>query len=137
MRAAEHSTPESDPFVEAPHAAIGRRSRWETVRVVLGHWLIGYIHPYMDGNGRVARFLMNVMLASGGYPWTVIRLEDRARYLRALDRASLEQDIQPFAEAHRRARPGRSTGERLKSGAVGRSILHWHSASLFIPQPRA
>jgi Fic/DOC family len=69
-----------------------------SVRAVLGHWLIGYIHPYMDGNGRVARFLMNVMLASGGYPWTVIRLEDRARYLRALDRASLEQDIQPFAE---------------------------------------
>lgn len=69
-----------------------------SVRAVLGHWLIGYIHPYMDGNGRVARFLMNVMLASGGYPWTIIRLEDRARYLRALNRASLEQDIQPFAE---------------------------------------
>jgi Fic family protein len=68
-----------------------------SVRAVLGHWLIGYIHPCMDGNGRVARFLMNVMLASGGYPWTVIRLEDRARYLRALDRASLAQDIQPFA----------------------------------------
>lgn len=67
------------------------------VRAVLGHWLIGYIHPYMDGNGRIARFLMNVMLASGGYPWTVIRLEDRGRYLRALDRASLAQDIQPFA----------------------------------------
>jgi hypothetical protein len=69
-----------------------------SVRAVLGHWLIGYIHPYMDGNGRVARFLMNVMLASGGYPWTIIRLEDRARYLHALDRASLAQDIQPFAQ---------------------------------------
>lgn len=68
-----------------------------SVRAVLGHWLIGYIHPYMDGNGRIARFLMNVMLASGGYPWTVIRLEDRARYLSALDRASLDQDIGPFA----------------------------------------
>ena len=69
-----------------------------SVRAVLGHWLIGYIHPYMDGNGRIARFLMNVMLASGGYPWTVIRLEDRARYLAALDRASLDQDIGPFAQ---------------------------------------
>src|SRR5882762_5792396 len=47
------------------------------VRAVLGHWLIGYIHPYMDGNGRIARFLMNAMLASGGYPWTVVRVEDR------------------------------------------------------------
>jgi Fic/DOC family len=69
-----------------------------SVRAVLGHWLIGYIHPYMDGNGRIARFLMNVMLASGGYPWTVIRLADRTRYLRGLDSASLEQDIRPFAE---------------------------------------
>jgi hypothetical protein len=40
---------------------------------------------------------MNAMLASGGYPWTVVRVEDRARYLRALDRASIELDIAPFA----------------------------------------
>ena len=38
------------------------------VRVVLGHFFFVYIHPYMDGNGRIGRFLMNVMLASGGYP---------------------------------------------------------------------
>ena len=67
------------------------------VRAVLGHWLFGYIHPYMDGNGRMARFLMNAMLASGGYPWTVIRVEDRTRYLRALDSASIDTDITPFA----------------------------------------
>jgi fido (protein-threonine AMPylation protein) len=67
------------------------------VRAVLGHWLIGYIHPYMDGNGRVARFLMNAMLASGGYPWTVVRVEDRVRYLRALDSASIDLNIAPFA----------------------------------------
>jgi len=68
------------------------------VRAVLGHWLFGYIHPYADGNGRMARFLMNVMLASGGYPWTVIRVEDRNAYLDALDRASIDTDIKPFAE---------------------------------------
>ena len=67
------------------------------VRAVLGHWLIGYIHPYMDGNGRMARFLMNAMLASGGYPWTVVRVEDRVRYLRALDSASIDLNIAPFA----------------------------------------
>lgn len=66
------------------------------VRAVLGHWLFGYIHPYPDGNGRMARFLMNAMLASGGYPWTVIRVEDRAGYLSALDRASIDMDIHPF-----------------------------------------
>jgi fido (protein-threonine AMPylation protein) len=66
------------------------------VRAVLGHWLFGYIHPYPDGNGRMARFLMNVMLASGGYPWTVIRVQDRAAYLAALDRVSIDLDITPF-----------------------------------------
>ena len=67
------------------------------VRAVLGHWLFGYIHPYMDGNGRMARFLMNAMLASGGYPWTIVRVEDRTRHLRALDSASIDLDIEPFA----------------------------------------
>jgi fido (protein-threonine AMPylation protein) len=67
------------------------------VRAVLGHWLFGYIHPYPDGNGRMARFLMNAMLASGGYPWTVIRVEDRDAYLAALDRASIDMNIEPFA----------------------------------------
>jgi hypothetical protein len=67
------------------------------VRAVLGHWMFGYIHPYPDGNGRMARFLMNAMLASGGYPWTVVRVEDRKDYLAALDSASIDQDIRPFA----------------------------------------
>jgi hypothetical protein len=67
-----------------------------SVRAVLGHWLFGYIHPYLDGNGRMARFLMNVLLASGGYPWTVIRVEDRADYLNALDRASIDLNTQAF-----------------------------------------
>jgi hypothetical protein len=69
-----------------------------SVRAVLGHWLFGYIHPYPDGNGRMARFLMNVMLASGGYPWTIIRVEDRDAYLAALEGASIDMDIMPFAQ---------------------------------------
>ena len=66
------------------------------VRAVLGHWLFGYIHPFPDGNGRMARFVMNAMLASGGYPWTVIRVEDRDAYLSALDEASIDMKIAPF-----------------------------------------
>jgi fido (protein-threonine AMPylation protein) len=68
-----------------------------SVRAVLGHWLFGYVHPYPDGNGRMARFLMNAMLASGGYPWTVIRVEDRNAYLSSLDSASIDMDIKPFS----------------------------------------
>lgn len=67
------------------------------VRAVLGHFVFVFIHPYMDGNGRIGRFLMNVMLASGGYPWTVIPVESRDEYMKALESASVGQDIKPFA----------------------------------------
>jgi hypothetical protein len=67
------------------------------VRAVLGHWLFGYVHPFPDGNGRIARFLMNALLAGGGYPWTVIRVDDRAAYLSALETVSVESDVRPFA----------------------------------------
>jgi len=69
-----------------------------SVRAVLGHFIFVFIHPYMDGNGRMGRFLMNVMLISGGYPWTVIPVEYRERYMQALESASVQQDIKPFAE---------------------------------------
>jgi hypothetical protein len=68
-----------------------------SLRVVLGHFVFVYIHPYMDGNGRMGRFLMNVMLAGGGYPWTVIPLEKRDDYMAALESASVEHDIAPCA----------------------------------------
>ncbi|HBR93209.1 MAG TPA: cell filamentation protein Fic [Opitutae bacterium] len=67
------------------------------VRAVLGHFVFVYIHPYMDGNGRIGRFLMNVMLASGGYPWTVIPVEKRADYMAALEAASVQGEIAPFS----------------------------------------
>lgn len=67
------------------------------VRAVLGHFIFVNIHPYMDGNGRVGRFLMNVMLSSGGYPWTVIPVEKRKEYMETLEFASVEGDIRPFA----------------------------------------
>ncbi len=69
-----------------------------SVRIVLGHFVFVYIHPYMDGNGRMGRFLMNVMLASGGYPWTVVPVEERDAYMGALEEASVGQNIGSFGE---------------------------------------
>lgn len=40
---------------------------------------------------------MNAMLSSGGYPWTVIRVERRDEYLSALEEASSRGDIAPLA----------------------------------------
>lgn len=68
------------------------------VRVVLGHFMFVYIHPYRDGNGRIGRFLMNVMLASGGYPWTIIPVEQRNAYMTALEAVSVDRNIVPFTK---------------------------------------
>ncbi len=66
------------------------------VRAVLGHFLFVFIHPYRDGNGRLARFLMNAMLVTGGYVWTIIPVQQRQRYMQALERASSYGEIEPF-----------------------------------------
>lgn len=68
------------------------------VRAILGHFFFVYIHPYMDGNGRTARFLMNVMLVTAGYPWRIVTVDERARYMAALEKASIDGDISDFAK---------------------------------------
>lgn len=73
-----------------------REEESSEVRVVLGHFIFVYIHPFMDGNGRTGRFLMNLMLAAGGYPWLVIPVNRRDEYMDALESASVDQDIVPF-----------------------------------------
>lgn len=95
IRASRHVPPRAETLPDALPALFEllKTEPEPAVLAVLGHWLFGYVHPYRDGNGRMARFLMNAMLAAGGYPWTVIRVEDRSGYLAALEAASVERDI--------------------------------------------
>ncbi|MCK0506054.1 Fic family protein [Aromatoleum anaerobium] len=99
IRQSMHVPPRSEAVRELMPALFDqlREESEPAVRVVLGHFFFVYIHPYFDGNGRMGRFLMNAMMASGGYPWTVIPLAERARYMAALETASVHQDIKPFA----------------------------------------
>jgi Fic family protein len=99
LRGSRHVPPRSEAVRDAMPALFDllEQEAEPSVRAVLGHWLLGYIHPYPDGNGRIARFVMNAMLASGGYRRTVIRVEDRDAYLAALESASTGMDIRPFA----------------------------------------
>ena len=46
----------------------------------------------------MGRFLMNLMMASGGYPWTVIPVRDRKIYMVGLEKASVGEDIVPFTD---------------------------------------
>ncbi|MFQ5340348.1 MAG: Fic family protein [Anaerolineae bacterium] len=51
------------------------------------HHRLVYIHPFIDGNGRTARLVMNLLLMQDGYPPTVIRKVDRRSYYSALAKA--------------------------------------------------
>ena len=115
IRRSMHVPPRSEAVRDCMPALFEllRKEPEPAVRVVLGHFLFVYIHPYMDGNGRIGRFLMNVMLASGGYPWTIIPLERRNDYMAALESASVRQDIRPFATL---------MGKLVKAGLRGQSV---------------
>jgi Fic family protein len=64
-------------------------------RAALAHFRLVHIHPFVDGNGRTARLLMNLILIREGYPPAVIRRERRPEYYDALGRAH-EGDTNPF-----------------------------------------
>lgn len=66
-------------------------------RAIVGHWQFVHIHPFRDGNGRIARLLMNYVLGAAGLPWTTIRVEERLQYFATLERAHVHDDVVPFA----------------------------------------
>jgi len=56
------------------------------------------IHPFVDGNGRTARLIMNLELVRGGFPPVVIAMANRLKYYQALDLAHVQNDYDPFFE---------------------------------------
>lgn len=76
-------------------------------RAALAHFRLVDIHPFVDGNGRTARLLMNLLLMRDGYPPAIVRREDRLAYYEALDNAHA-RNTEPFV--------------RLMAEAVERSL---------------
>ena len=66
------------------------------VRACFLHGEFVKIHPFIDGNGRTARLLLNFELIQSGYPPIVIKIENRADYYDALDKAHTTNDYTDF-----------------------------------------
>lgn len=100
IRNAEHVPPPAEALIDAMDVMFELLCNEDSaaVRAVLGHFVFVFIHPYIDGNGRLGRFILNFMLATGGYMWTVVPASQRAEYMDALAQASSRRNIVPFAQ---------------------------------------
>jgi hypothetical protein len=67
------------------------------LRGILTHLWFVWAHPFFDGNGRVARFLMNAAMLAARHPWLTIRVDQRVEYFRALRRAQIDEEYADFA----------------------------------------
>jgi Fic family protein len=67
------------------------------ILAALFHYRFIRIHPFDDGNGRVARILMNFILMQFGYPPVIIKTEDKENYYAVLRLADADE-LEPFIE---------------------------------------
>jgi Fic family protein len=73
-------------------------SDWAVLRAAIGHAWFAHVHPFQDGNGRVARLLTNVMLGQDGLPPAIVKASaQRSRYIAALAHSDEGGDIMPLA----------------------------------------
>lgn len=62
------------------------------------HLKLVTIHPFIDGNGRTARLIMNVALLQAGYPITIIPAIARVNYIQSIQKAHTTKDASPFID---------------------------------------
>ena len=110
----EYASPEETPalmtdLVDWYNVAVNDGNLSAIELAALFHYRYIRIHPFEDGNGRIARLLVNFILLRAGYPMIIVRTDDKDSYLNALNfsdinvglfpsdgaKAKLE-DIQPF-----------------------------------------
>jgi Fic family protein len=60
------------------------------------HYQLVTIHPFIDGNGRCARLLMNLLLMKNGFPSAIIPMSRREEYIKSLEKAQTKGDIDSF-----------------------------------------
>lgn len=110
----EYASPEETPALMANLVDWYNQAEQEGVLspaelAIVFHYRYIRIHPFEDGNGRMARMMVNYILARHGYPMIVVRSRSKKEYLEALHRADLKvgsapadganaslKDIRPF-----------------------------------------
>ena len=60
------------------------------------HFRFVSIHPFVDGNGRTARLLTNLILLLNGYPMAIVRNEERIKYLEAIYLGQKKNNLTAF-----------------------------------------
>ncbi len=68
----------------------------EPLTAILAHLKFVSIHPFVDGNGRCARLLMNTILLKFGFVPIIIRPTDRKKYLSVVENYQLKGDDKPY-----------------------------------------
>ena len=66
------------------------------IKASLLHGELVKIHPFIDGNGRTSRLIMNLVLMKYGYTPVIIKKEDKLEYYEALDKAHTTNDYTDF-----------------------------------------
>ena len=91
----------------------------------IAHYKFVYIHPFIDGNGRTGRLLMNLILMKSGFPPVIIKKSERFVYYSHLNQAN-SGDVRPLirfiakctermlSELIHQSQPMRSTGQQLR-----------------------
>lgn len=81
-----------DEFIAWLHTAGGN----EVAIAADAHFKLVSIHPFVDGNGRTARLLMNLLFMQAGYPPAIIRKEDRKRYIDDIEAGQLGKSLDDY-----------------------------------------
>ena len=99
---AQHRPPQYIKVPELMEKLIMNYDEWDKyhpiVRSALLHGELVKIHPFIDGNGRTSRLIMNMELMRSGYVPVIIKKNNRLKYYEALDKAHTTGDYTDFVK---------------------------------------
>lgn len=102
IKGAIHIPPDYLVVLELMEQLIINYNSWKEyhpiIRAALLHGELVKIHPFVDGNGRTSRLLMNLDLMKNGYVPVIIKKESRLKYYEALDKAHTTNDYTDFVK---------------------------------------